>query len=133
MKFGINLPGKIQEEIIQKKLKLLCDQCFQSGERNWHGFTHQFNFTNLLLCYFQCNAKGRSHSIHQKCDQKTYGRKGEDVVQKNFKAVDKTIENLFQIDYSKYKIGKKKSNHPSMKMLLILYKSVLGKDHFGRR
>ena len=63
-----HLPEKIQQEIIQKKSEILCDQCFQSGERNWHGFTHQFCFTNLLLCYFQCNAKGRSHSIHQECN-----------------------------------------------------------------
>ncbi|HLG38842.1 MAG TPA: 4Fe-4S double cluster binding domain-containing protein, partial [Chitinophagaceae bacterium] len=37
--------------------------------------------------------------------KKTYGRKGEEVVQKNFKAVDQTLENLFQVDYSNYKTG----------------------------
>ena len=62
------LPKKIQEEIIQKEIEILCDQCFQSGTRKqaWvHGSIH---FTNLLLCHLQCNAEGGSHSIHQGCD-----------------------------------------------------------------
>jgi pyruvate-ferredoxin/flavodoxin oxidoreductase len=37
--------------------------------------------------------------------KKTYAAKGDKVVMKNFEAVDQTIRNLVEIDYSKYQVG----------------------------
>jgi pyruvate-ferredoxin/flavodoxin oxidoreductase len=47
------------------------------------------NFTNLLLCYQQCNSEEEAIEYIKKGIRKSYGRKGEAVVQKNFTAVDK--------------------------------------------
>ena len=64
----------------------------------------------LQTCFFAIsNVMPKEEAIQyiKNAIKKTYGRKGEDVVEKNFSAVDMTIENLFLIDYSLYKIGKK--------------------------
>jgi pyruvate-ferredoxin/flavodoxin oxidoreductase len=59
--------------------------------------------------------------------KKTYGRKGEEVVQKNYRAVDQAVENLFRVDYSKYKIGKKEIEAPVHGDAPEFVKDILGK------
>ena len=64
--------------------------------------------TILQTCFFAiAGILSREDAIQKIKDaiKKTYAAKGDKVVLKNFEAVDKTLENLQQIDYSKYKIG----------------------------
>ena len=101
------LPEKIQEEIIQKKLKFYVINASKVAKET--GMGSRINSV-LQTCFFAIsNVMPREEAIQyiKNAIKKTYGRKGEDVVEKNFRAVDKTIENLFPIDYSVYKIGKK--------------------------
>ena len=62
-----------------------------------------------------------------KMPSKTYGRKGEEVIQKNFKAVDQTLENLFHIDYSSYAVGRTAIEAPVSENAPDFVQHVLGR------
>ncbi len=102
-----HLPGKIQQEIIQKKLKFYVINASKVAKET--GMGSRINSV-LQTCFFAISnvmPKEKAIQYIKNAIRKTYGRKGEDVVEKNFRAVDMTIENLFPIDYSVYKIGKR--------------------------
>ncbi len=103
------LPRTIQEEIIEKKLKLYVINASKVARET--GMGSRIN-SILQTCFFAISnvmPKEEAISYIKKAIKKTYGRKGEAVVQKNYDAVDKTLENLSQIDYSGYAIGSKAS------------------------
>ncbi len=103
------LPKKIQEEIIHKKLKFYVINASKVAKET--GMGSRIN-SILQTCFFAIsNVMPKEEAIQyiKNAIKKTYGRKGEDVVQKNFRAVDMTIENLFHIDYPNFEIGKKTS------------------------
>jgi pyruvate-ferredoxin/flavodoxin oxidoreductase len=62
----------------------------------------------LQTCFFAISnviPKEKAIDHIKEAIQKTYGRKGEEVVKKNFRAVDLTLENLFEVDYSQKPLG----------------------------
>jgi pyruvate-ferredoxin/flavodoxin oxidoreductase len=102
-----HLPKKIQEEIIHKQLKFYVINATKVARET--GMGSRIN-SILQTCFFSISdvmPKEEAITYIKNAIRKTYGRKGEAVVQKNFVAVDKTLENLFLIDYSNYTIGKK--------------------------
>jgi pyruvate-ferredoxin/flavodoxin oxidoreductase len=101
------LPQKIQEEIKHKQLKLYVINASKVAKET--GMGNRINGI-LQTCFFAIsNVIPREEAIEyiKKGIRKSYGRKGEAVVQKNFDAVDKTLENLFEIDYSELPVGNK--------------------------
>lgn len=103
------LPRTIQEEIIEKELKLYVINASKVAKET--GMGSRIN-SILQTCFFAISnviPKDEAISYIKKAIKKTYGRKGEAVVQKNYDAVDKTLENLSLIDYSSYKPGTKES------------------------
>ncbi len=105
-----NLPHTIQEEIIEKQLKLYVINASKVAKET--GMGSRIN-SILQTCFFAISnvmPKEEAISYIKKAIYKTYGRKGEEVVQKNYDAVDKTIENLSLIDYSHFTIGNKASD-----------------------
>lgn len=104
-----NLPHNIQEEIKEKQLKLYVINASKVAKET--GMGSRIN-SILQTCFFAISnvmPKEEAISYIKKAIKKTYGRKGEAVVQKNYDAVDKTLENLSLVDYSDYKIGNKES------------------------
>jgi pyruvate-ferredoxin/flavodoxin oxidoreductase len=103
------LPKKIQEQIIEKRLKFYVVNASKVARET--GMGNRIN-SILQTCFFAIsNVIPRDEAIAyiKKGIRKSYGRKGEAVVQKNFNAVDQTVENLFEIDYSQYAIGDRES------------------------
>jgi pyruvate-ferredoxin/flavodoxin oxidoreductase len=101
------LPGKIQEEIMHKKLKFYVINASKVARDT--GMGSRIN-SILQTCFFAIsNVIPKEDAIQyiKNAIKKTYGRKGEEVVQKNFRAVDMTLENLFEVDYSNYTVGNK--------------------------
>ncbi len=104
-----NLPHNIQEEIKEKQLKLYVINASKVAKET--GMGSRIN-SILQTCFFAISnviPKEEAIGYIKKAIQKTYGRKGEAVVQKNFEAVDKTLENLSLIDYSHFAVGNKES------------------------
>jgi pyruvate-ferredoxin/flavodoxin oxidoreductase len=102
-----NLPKKIQEEIIRKKLKLYVINASKVARET--GMGSRIN-SILQTCFFAISdviPRAEAITYIKDAIRKTYGKKGEAVVEKNFESVDKTLENLSLIDYSGLKPGEK--------------------------
>lgn len=101
------LPKKIQQEIIEKKLKFYAINAYNVAKET--GMGNRIN-TILQTCFFAIsNVLPREEAIEKikEAIYETYWKKGEAVVQKNYLAVDKTLENLYEIDYSTLLVGEK--------------------------
>ena len=101
------LPKKIQEEIIEKELKFYVINAYTVAKEA--GMGNRIN-TVLQTCFFAIsNVLPREEAIAKikEAIYDTYWKKGEAVIQKNYAAVDMTLENLYEIDYKNLKIGEK--------------------------
>ena len=92
-----HLPRHIQEEIIQKKLKLFVIDATHVAKLT--GMGGRIN-TIMQTCFFAISGvlpREEAIAAIKKSIEKTYGKKGEEVVKLNFKAVDETLANLFEV------------------------------------
>ena len=99
------LPRKIQEEIIEKHLKVYGINAYIVAKET--GMGNRIN-TILQTCFFAIsNVLPREEAISKikEAIYETYWKKGEAVVQKNYEAVDQTLAHLYQIDYKNLKLG----------------------------
>ncbi|MEW5938837.1 MAG: pyruvate:ferredoxin (flavodoxin) oxidoreductase [Chloroflexota bacterium] len=92
-----NLPREVQQEIVNKKLKFYVINGYDVAEKT--GMGGRMN-TIMQTAFFAISGilpreaaiAEIKHSI-----EKTYGKRGEAVVKKNFEAVDATIAQLFEV------------------------------------
>ncbi len=94
------LPKKLQEAIIDKKLKFYVIDAYTVAKNS--GMGQRIN-TIMQTCFFAISGiLPRDEAIEQikKAIKKTYGAKGEEIVRKNFEAVDNTLANLFEVEVS---------------------------------
>lgn len=122
-----HLPKKIQEEIVHKQLKLYVINASKVAKET--GMGSRIN-SILQTCFFAISnvmPKEEAIAYIKKAIRKSYGRKGEAVVQKNFDAVDKTLDNLSLIDYTTYSIGTKEIEPPVSKDAPDFVQKVLAK------
>lgn len=99
------LPAKIQEEIKHKQLRFYAINAYTVAKQT--GMGNRIN-TILQTCFFAIsNILPREEAIAKIKESiyETYWKKGEAVVNKNYEAVDQTLANLYEIDYSQYTIG----------------------------
>ncbi|MFA6107266.1 MAG: pyruvate:ferredoxin (flavodoxin) oxidoreductase, partial [Candidatus Latescibacterota bacterium] len=92
-----SLPRHIQEPIIRKKIRLFAIDAYQVARET--GMGGRIN-TVMQTCFFAIsNVLPREDAIARIKDaiKKTYGKRGEEVVKRNFAAVDQTLENLHEI------------------------------------
>jgi pyruvate-ferredoxin/flavodoxin oxidoreductase len=121
------LPRKIQEEIIEKQLKFYVINASQVAKET--GMGSRINSV-LQTCFFAIsNVIPREEAIQyiKNAIRKTYGRKGEEVVQKNYRAVDMTLDKLFRIDYSQFTIGNREIESPISGNAPDFVQNILGK------
>lgn len=93
------LPREIQEQIILKNLSVYAIDA-STVARNV-GMAGRIN-TIMQTCYFAISGvlpKDEAIAQIKKAIKKTYGKRGDAVVQKNYQAVDSTLENLIQLNY----------------------------------
>jgi pyruvate-ferredoxin/flavodoxin oxidoreductase len=91
------LPCHIQKGIIEKQLKFYVIDGYKVASAT--GMGARVN-TIMQTCFFAISGvlpKDQAIEAIKYSIKKTYGRKGESVVQKNFAAVDATLANLFQV------------------------------------
>ena len=94
-----DLPREVQEQIIEKKLRFFVIDAYEVAKAT--GMGTRIN-TIMQTCFFAISGVlPREEAIAQikKAIKKTYGKRGEDVVQKNFAAVDQTLANLHQVTF----------------------------------
>ncbi len=92
------LPKRVQQQIIDKKLRLCVIDAYQVAKDTGMGV--RIN-TIMQTCFFAISGvlpREEAISAIKEAIKKTYGSKGEDVVKKNWNAVDQTLENLHEIE-----------------------------------
>ena len=92
-----DLPREVQEQIIEKKLKFYVIDAYEVAKAT--GMGTRIN-TIMQTCFFAISGVlPRDEAIAQikHSIEKTYGKRGADVVQKNFAAVDGTLANLHEV------------------------------------
>ncbi|MBN1916271.1 MAG: pyruvate:ferredoxin (flavodoxin) oxidoreductase [Verrucomicrobia bacterium] len=92
-----HLPREVQQQIIDKRLKFYVIDAYRVAEEA--GMGERIN-TIMQTCFFAISGVlPRDEAIAQikNAIKKTYGRKGEEVVQMNFNAVDATLANLHEV------------------------------------
>jgi len=92
-----HLPRTVQEQILGKKAKLFVIDAYSVARDT--GMGSRMN-TILQVCFFAISAVlPREQAIEaiRQSIRDTYGKKGEEIVQKNMKAVDETLAHLFEV------------------------------------
>jgi len=93
------LPQEVQKQIIDKKLRFFVIDAYKVAKET--GMGARVN-TIMQTCFFSISGvlpAEEAIAKIKKTIQKTYERKGPEVVQKNFNAVDQTVANLKQVNY----------------------------------
>ena len=94
-----HLPIEVQKDIIEKKLRFFNIDAYAVAEKT--GMGGRVN-TIMQTCFFAISGiLPREQAIEEikKSIKKTYGKRGEAVVQKNYAAVDSTLENLHEVNH----------------------------------
>ncbi|MDL1912528.1 pyruvate:ferredoxin (flavodoxin) oxidoreductase [Chloroflexi bacterium CFX6] len=92
-----HLPVEVQKDIIEKELKFYVINGYEVAEKT--GMGGRMN-TIMQTAFFAISGiLPREAAIAEikKAIEKTYGKRGEAVVKKNFEAVDSTLENLYEV------------------------------------
>jgi pyruvate-ferredoxin/flavodoxin oxidoreductase len=91
------LPNETQKAIINKKLRFFVIDAYDVAQKT--GMGGRIN-TIMQTCFFAISGVlPREQAIKQikKAIEKTYGKRGETVVQRNFAAVDQALANLHEV------------------------------------
>jgi pyruvate-ferredoxin/flavodoxin oxidoreductase len=100
-----HLPSPVQEELLAKQAKFFVIDA--TGVARASGMGGRIN-TIMQVCFFALSGvlpKEEAIAAIKKSIQKTYGKKGEEVVQMNLKAVDNTLAQLFEVPLTQARNG----------------------------
>ena len=93
-----DLPVEVQQQIIDKRLQFYVIDAYEVAKAT--GMGTRIN-TIMQTCFFAISGVlPREEAIAQikQAIKKTYGKRGEEVVRKNFAAVDQTLEHLHRVE-----------------------------------
>ena len=93
-----HLPRPVQEQIIAKKAKFFVIDAYQVARDT--GMGSRMN-TIMQVCFFAISKvlpRGEAIEAIRESIRDTYGKKGEEIVQKNMRAVDETLAHLFEVE-----------------------------------
>jgi pyruvate-ferredoxin/flavodoxin oxidoreductase len=91
------LPREVQQAILEKKLRFYVIDGYKVAEET--GMGRRIN-TIMQTCFFAISGilpRDQAIGAIKDAIKKTYGKRGEAVVRRNFEAVDKTLANLFEV------------------------------------
>ena len=121
-----HLPAEVQKQIIGKKLKFYVINGYDVAERT--GMGGRVNTIMQTAFFAISGVLPREQAIAEikHAIEKTYGKRGEAVVKKNFDAVDATVENLFEVKVPGKVTSKLTRRPPVPKEAPDFVKKVLG-------
>ena len=92
------LPLAVQRRILDKNIRLFVIDATEVARAT--GMTGRIN-TIMQTCFFALSGvlpPDRAIAEIKKAIEKTYSKKGKAIIEKNFRAVDQTLENLFEVN-----------------------------------
>ena len=92
-----HLPRKVQEQVLEKKLKVYAIDAVKVAEAT--GMGNRINSVMQTAFFAISGVLPREQAIAEikKAIEKTYGKKGAEIVKRNFASVDATLENMFEV------------------------------------
>ena len=127
-----NIPVEVQKQIIEKKLKFHVIDAYKVAAESGMGM--RIN-TIMQVCFFAISGvlpREQAIAAIKKSIQKTYGKKGEDVVRQNLQAVDTTLAHLYEVKVPAVADSKVKRLAPVTSNAPAFVKNVLGMIIEGR-
>jgi pyruvate-ferredoxin/flavodoxin oxidoreductase len=127
-----SLPEKAQRDLINKKMKMYVIDAYKVARETGMGV--RIN-TIMQTCFFAISnifPKEQAIALIKDAIKKTYGAKGEKVVQMNFAAVDQTLDNLFEVPIPDKVTSTKQLQPPVTDDAPEFVKDVLGKIIAGK-
>ncbi len=101
-----HIPVEVQEQMIAKRLKVYVIDAYEVAKKA--GMGGRVN-TIMQTCFFAISGiLPREEAIDhiKRTIKKTYGKRGEAVVQQNYAAVDETLANLFEVQLPDKPLGR---------------------------
>ena len=92
-----HLPRHIQKQLIEKKIRFYVIDGYKVAQQT--GMGARVN-TIMQTCFFAISGvlpREQAIAAIKNSIKKTYGKKGDQIVQQNFAAVDQTLANLFEV------------------------------------
>lgn len=92
------LPEHMQQQIIDKHIKFYVIDAYKVAEST--GMNKRIN-TIMQTCFFSISGilpKEKAIQSIKEAVEKTYGKKGKSLIEFNFKAIDETLQNLFEVN-----------------------------------
>jgi len=92
-----HLPREVQQDIIEKKLRFYVIDAYEVARRT--GMGGRIN-TIMQTCFFAISGilpRDQAIAAIKETIRETYGKRGEEVVQRNFNAVDQALANLYEV------------------------------------
>ncbi len=126
-----HLPREVQEAIIEKNLKFYAIDAYQVAKET--GMGRRIN-TIMQTCFFAISGilpKDEAIAKIKEAIVKTYSKKGEDIVQKNFEAVDASLAHLYEIPVPDKATSELRMKPPVPDDAPDFVKNVLGKMIMG--
>ena len=127
-----HLPRAVQAQLISKKAKLYVIDAYQVAQST--GMGSRVN-TIMQTCFFAISkVLPREEAIEaiRKSIRDTYGKKGEEVVQQNLRAVDETLAHLFEINVPEKATSPTEFSAPFSPEAPQFEREVLGVIYAGR-
>ena len=128
-----NLPQDVQERLLEKEADFYIIDAYKVAEEV--GLGTRIN-TVMQTCFFAISGvlpKDRAIKEIKAMIKKSYGKKGDEIVKMNYKAVDLSLKNMHKVDASKQ--GKQHPGYASSRTsgLARVCQERVGKDHWRRR
>jgi pyruvate-ferredoxin/flavodoxin oxidoreductase len=127
-----HLPRAVQQQIIAKKAKFFVIDAYEVARAT--GMGSRMN-TILQVCFFAISKVlpgEQAIEAIRKSIRDTYGKKGEEIVQKNMKAVDETLAHLFEVKVPAKRTSTIEMPPPFSPTAPEFEKNVLGIMYAGR-
>lgn len=100
-----SLPRQMQEHLVEKKMRFYVIDAYKVGRET--GMGDRVNTIMQTAFFYISGILPPDEAIQKikKTIQKTYGSKGEKIIEMNFHAVDKTVENLHEVTVPDVALG----------------------------
>ena len=121
-----NLPKEVQETLLEKEMDFYIIDAYDVAEQT--GMGQRIN-TIMQACFFAISGvlpRDQAMEEIKKAIKKSYGKRGEAVVQKNYAAVDQAVEHLHQVELPEKTTSKKTRRPPVTEDAPEFVKNVLG-------
>ncbi|RPJ08510.1 MAG: pyruvate:ferredoxin (flavodoxin) oxidoreductase [Spirochaetaceae bacterium] len=127
-----NLPVETQKRIIDKKLKFFVIDAFKIAEES--GMGGRINII-MQTAFFKISGilpEDQAVDLIKKYIQKSYGKKGKDIVDKNIKTIDMSLDGVHEVKYPQTASSKHKMLAPVPSDSPKFVKEVIGEIIAGR-